>query len=77
MRRQVSLALVVLFLALATTITGEASAYAADSLSCTTTYVFASDASSGWHNTDQTVTITASGGTAPRTIHVSGDGGAS
>ena len=48
---------------------------ATDLLSTTCTYVFAPDARSGWHNTGQTVGLTASGGTAPRTIHYSTDGG--
>ena len=43
----------------------------------TSTYGFAADASSGWHDAAQTVRITASGGSGTgRTIHYSTDGGA-
>ena len=43
-----------------------------------TTYTFAADDSSGWVNADQTVILTASGGSGGlRTIHYSADGGAS
>jgi C1A family cysteine protease len=40
------------------------------------TYAFAADPTTGWHNTVQVVTVTASGGTGTgRTIHYSTDGG--
>jgi immune inhibitor A len=43
----------------------------------TTGYAFAGTATSGWHTTDQVVTLTASGGDGTdRTIHYSTDGGA-
>ena len=44
--------------------------------SCTTTFAFAPDATSDWHDADQTVALTASGGGAARAIHYSDDGGA-
>jgi hypothetical protein len=44
-------------------------------LASSTGYSFAADATSGWHTTNQTVTIVATGGVAPRTIHYSTNGG--
>ena len=44
--------------------------------SCTTTFAFAPDATSDWHDADQTVALIASGGGAARAIHYSDDGGA-
>ena len=41
---------------------------------CSSTYDFAADATSHWHDGDQTVAISASGGSA-LTIHYSADGG--
>ncbi len=40
------------------------------------TYSFAADSTSDWHASGQVVTLTASGGGTPRTIHYSTDGGA-
>ena len=51
---------------------------AAKAPTASSTYSFASDSRSAWHNTDQTVILTASGGDGTgRTIHYSSDGGAS
>ena len=44
--------------------------------SSATTFTFAPDATSDWHDIDQTVALTASGGGAARAIHYSLDGGA-
>jgi 5-hydroxyisourate hydrolase-like protein (transthyretin family) len=59
----------------ATTAGIDATLVAEPALSSGSTYAFAADATSGWHNTDQTVTIAAAGGTGPRKIHYSIDGG--
>jgi hypothetical protein len=44
-------------------------------LTSTCAYRFARDARSDWHNASQSMTIRASGGTPPRAIHYSTDGG--